>query len=196
MSRRSMIFSIVVSALLIPALVRAQDQNQQDRGGDNANRQDRGGQGMGRGNFDPATFRQQMLDRMREQLGANEDEWKVLSPKIEKVFTAQRESRGGMGGFGFGGGGRGRNRGGDGGTRGAGGGGDNQQPSAVQAATEDLRNTLDNKNASADDISAKLKTLREARDKARGELQTAQKELKEVLTQRQEATLVSMGMLE
>src|SRR5438552_12536629 len=159
MSRRSMIFSIVVSALLIPALVRAQDQNQQDRGGDNANRQDRGGQGMGRGNFDPATFRQQMLDRMREQLGANDDEWKVLSPKIEKVFTAQRESRGGMGGFGFGGGRRGR--GGDGGGGrgpGAGGGGDNQQPSAVQAATEDLRNTLENKSASADDIAAKLKT--------------------------------------
>ena len=42
----------------------------------------------------------------------------------------------------------------------------------------------------------KLKTLREARDKARAELQTAQKELKEVLTQRQEATLVSLGMLE
>jgi len=196
-----MIVSVVFSALLIPGLVRAQDQNQQDRGGD-ANRQDRGqpgGQGMGRGNFDPAQMRQRFIDNLRDQLGANEDEWKVLQPKIEKVFTAQREARGGVG-FGFGGGGR-RGRGGDGGGGGGGrvgggGGGDNQQPSAVQSATEDLRNTLENKNASADDIAAKLKTLRDARDKARAELQTAQKELKEVLTQRQEATLVSMQMLE
>src|SRR5213076_3203524 len=110
---------------------------------------------MGRGSFDPAQMRQQFIDRLRDQLGANEDEWKVLQPKIEKVFTAQRESRGGFG-FGFGGGGR-RGRAGDTGGRGMGGAGDNQQPSAVQAASEDLRNTLDNKNASADDIAAKLK---------------------------------------
>ena len=188
-----MIYSVIFSALLIPGLVRGQDQNQQDRGAPGGQ-----GQGMGRGNFDPAQMRQRFIDNLRDQLGASEDEWKVLQPKIEKVFTAQREARGGFG-FGMGGGGR-RGRGGDGGggggRMGGGGGGDNQQPSAVSAATEDLRNTLENKNASADDIAAKLKTLRDARDKARAELQAAQKELKEVLTQRQEATLVSMQMLE
>ena len=44
----------------------------------------------GRGNFDPAQFREQMNQRMRERLGASEEEWKVLQPRIEKVQTAQR----------------------------------------------------------------------------------------------------------
>ena len=131
------------------------------------------------------------MDRMRENLGANDDEWKVLQPKIEKVFTARNDARFGGG---FGGGGRGMR--GGGGPGGAGGGGDNQPQSAVGQATQDLRRTLENKDASADEISAKLKALRDAREKAQGELATAQKELKEVLTQRQEATLVSFGMLD
>jgi flagellar motility protein MotE (MotC chaperone) len=180
-------------ALVLPAtLARAQDNQGQGQGQGQGQDQGPGrqrGRGNG-GNFDPAQFRQQMMDRLREQLGANDDEWKVLQPKIEKVTTAQREARfgGGFGGFG----GRG-NRGGGG----PGGGGDNNQPqSAVGQASQDLRRTLENKDASADEIGAKLKSLREAREKAQAELQTAQKELKEVLTQRQEATLVSFGMLD
>jgi Spy/CpxP family protein refolding chaperone len=90
-------------------------------------------------------------------------------------------------GFGFGRGGRGGGPGGPGGD---------QPQSAVGQATQDLRQTLENKDASPEDISAKLKTLREARQKAQEDLAAAQKELKEVLTQRQEATLVSFGMLD
>ena len=63
-------------------------------------------------------------------------------------------------------------------------------------AMQDLRETLDNKEASADDIAKKLTALRDAREKARTELATAQKDLKEVLTPRQEALLVMMGQLE
>jgi hypothetical protein len=47
-------------------------------------------------NFDPAQFRQQFEDRVKEQLGANDDEWKVIQPKLTKVFDAQRGSRGSM----------------------------------------------------------------------------------------------------
>jgi len=181
---------VMGTMLVVPAFVRAQDQNQgqgQGQGQDQGNDRQRG-RGMGRGgNFDPAQFRQQMMDRMKEQLGANDDEWKVLEPKVEKVMTAQREARfGGLGGM-FGGRG---NRGGGGGP-----GGDQPQ-SAVGQAAQDLRQTLENKSASPEDISAKLKTLREARQKAQEELASAQKELKDVLTQRQEATLVSFGMLD
>jgi hypothetical protein len=175
--------------MLFPAVASAQDQNQQNRG-DSQNRGDNQNRG-GRGNFDPAQMRQRMMDMMKEQLGVNDDEWKVLEPKIEKVTTAQRDAR--AGGFGFGFGGRGR-RGGDGG--GAGGPASDQPQSAVAQASQDLRNTLQNKDASADEISAKLKTLRDAREKAQADLHAAQKELKDVLTQRQEATLVSMGMLD
>src|SRR5689334_15173086 len=74
---------------------------------------------QGRGNFDPAQFRQRMLDDLKERLEVtNDSEWKLISERIEKVMDAQRETRmGGFGGFGRGGGRRG---GGD-----NGGGGDN-----------------------------------------------------------------------
>ena len=55
---------------------------------------------------------------------------------------------------------------------------------------------LENKDTPADQIAAKLTALREARAKAKADLETAQKDLKEVLTPRQEAVMVSMGMLE
>jgi Spy/CpxP family protein refolding chaperone len=170
--------------MVMPSFVSAQDQPQggNDRGGQ---RQDRGGNDRGGGpggggmrGFDP----QQMAQRMKEAMNANDEEWQVLQPKIEKVANAQRDLRGGF----FG------RRGGFGGGQGGG----DQPTSAVQKAREDLRNTLQNQSASADEIAAKLKAYREARDKAQQDLQTAQKELKDVLTQRQEAVLVSFGMID
>lgn len=148
-------------------------------------------QNQGRGNFDPAQMRERMMNRIKEQLGASDDEWKAIQPKVDKVMNAQRESRGG--GFGFGGGGRG----GPGGGGGGGGGGADQAPTtAVGKASADLRTTLDNKDAAPETIAKKLATLREAREKARKDVGDAQKELKEILTQRQEAVLVINGMLE
>jgi hypothetical protein len=90
---------------------------------------------------------------------------------------------------------------------GGGGGGNNQrqfgggfgattQPSAVQNALQDLQTTLDDQNASPDAIKTKLQTLRDARSKAKQDLVVAQADLKSVLTQRQEAVLVLMGMLD
>ena len=67
---------------------------------------------------------------------------------------------------------------------------------AVAKASAELRTALENKDTAADEIAKKLASLREARDKARADLLATQKELKEVLTQRQEAVLVTMGMLE
>jgi hypothetical protein len=127
--------------------------------------------------------REQFMTRLKERLGATDDEWKVLQPKIEKVNTARRSSFGGFGG---------------GGRRGGGnnGGNDNAEQSPVQKASADLRTALDNKDTPAEDIAKKLAALREAREKARAEVTAAQKELKEVLTQRQEAVLVTFGMLD
>jgi chromosome segregation ATPase len=141
-----------------------------------ANRGNRGN----RGNFDPAQFRQRMEDRMKEQLGVNDDEWKVIQPKLQKVMEAQRDARGG--GFGFRGG---RDR-----------GSSSRQQTPVQQAQHDLQQLLENKEAPAAEIQAKLTALREAREKAKTELASAQKDLKDVLTQRQEAVLVMMGMLD
>jgi hypothetical protein len=149
-----------------------------------------------RGNFDPAQFRQRMMDRLKEQLGATDDEWKALEPKVSKVMDAQRDARSG-GGFGGGPGGGGRRGGGGGGAAGGGGGGAPAQPETeVGKAAAALRTALEDKATAAEEIQKKLTTLRDARAKAHENLAKAQKDLKDLLTQRQEATLVVNGMLE
>jgi hypothetical protein len=128
-----------------------------------------------------------MMDRLKEQLGASDEEWKVLEPKITKVQTAQRDLRGG---WGMGGGRGGRPGGGD---------ANREQPAAtspVEAATRELRAAVEKPNASDADIDQKLTALREARVKAQANLDAARKELKEVLTAKQEANLVLMGTLD
>ena len=151
--------------------------------------------GPGRG--DPAAmqarmdqFRQQMSDRMREAFGATEEEWKVLQPKIEKVQTLSRQSRGG-GGFGGGRGGPGGPPGGD-----RGGQPSDRQQSDVDKAGEALQKVLDNKDAPVEEIKAALGALRGARAAAKLELEAAQKALREVLSLRQEGQGVRMGLLE
>jgi Spy/CpxP family protein refolding chaperone len=59
-----------------------------------------------------------------------------------------------------------------------------------------LQTTLDNKDAKPEEIKAKLTALRDARNKAKEDLTKAQADLKELLTQRQEAVLVNMGLLD
>jgi len=139
-----------------------------------------GGGGPGGGNFDPAQFRQMMMDRVREQLTAPDDEWKVLQPKIEAVMAAQRDTRGGGGGPG-GGPGAGNRQGDD---------------SPVQRASRELRSLLENGAADGDQLKQKLDAYRDARAAAKKKLQDAQKGLVELLTPRQEAVLVNMGMLD
>src|SRR2546427_2216810 len=47
-----------------------------------------------RGNFDPAQFRQRMMDRYKERLEVtSDDEWKVIQDRIEKVTQLQRDLR-------------------------------------------------------------------------------------------------------
>lgn len=147
-----------------------------------------GGGGPGGGNWDPQAMRERMEQRMKESLGiTNDEEWKALQPKLQKVQTLQFQAMAGRGGM-FGGG---RQRGG-----GQGGPGGDQMQSPVATASRELRETLDNKDSTPEQIKAKLTALRDARAKAREELTAAQNELKELLTARQEAALVAQGTLE
>ena len=188
MSRRLWI-AVLACLLVAPAMVKAQpapdNGGNYNNGGDQNRRNRGGGGGGGGGNFDPAQMRQRMMDGFKEQMGAKDEEWKVIEPKLSKVIELNFASRMGRGGF-FG---RGGNNG----------GGDRQRTggdSPVGKASQDLRETLDNKDASADDIAKKLTALRDAREKSHAELVAAQKDLKEVLTQRQEAVLVMSGQLD
>jgi hypothetical protein len=157
-----------------------------------------------------ANFNQRMNDRLKTALKASDDEWAVIQPLLEKVQTAMRATTAGRfgGGGGFGGGGR---RGGGGGGPGGGGpggggpggggpgGGGPGGPGAggptADAATA-LRTALASDATAPADIQAKLQALRDARKKAAGDLDQARADLEKVLTLRQEATLVQMGLLE
>jgi hypothetical protein len=165
-----LVAAVFLAMASLPAFGQAQPNQPQGRGN--------------RGNFDPQQARQRMEDRLKEQLGVSDDEWKALQPKVEKVMDAQRDA---MGGRGMGRGGR---RGGD----------PNASPTApttpVQEKARELQSVLDNKDAKPEEIKSALSAYRDARTKARADLSKAQDELRELLTNRQESVLVMMGMLE
>jgi len=145
--------------------------------------------------FDPEQFRQQMIDYYKEQLEVtNDDEWKVISERIQKVTEARMAV--GFGGMGRGMGmfGRGR-RGGEGapeGGRGGGGRGLFGQPNPEREA---LQKAVDAK-ASADELKATLAKYRAAQADKRAKLEKAQAELKQVLSVRREAVCVTLGLLD
>jgi hypothetical protein len=125
------------------------------------------------------------MDRFKERLEITNDvEWAAVQGLVQKVMDARRAAFSGMG---FGG----RRGGGDNGGRNGGRGGFNAPPSPE---AEDLQKALDAK-ASPDELKAKLAKLRDARKEKEAALTTAQENLRKVLTLRQEATAVSMGLL-
>ncbi len=140
-------------------------------------------------NADPAQRREQALTRIKEQLGATDDEWKVLQPKIDALMTAQADVRAGA-----------RGARGNRGNR----GGQNAQPAATPPANEsavakamtELRTAVADKATPPEDLAKKLAALHEAKEKAAAARTAAQKDLKDLLTARQEAILVQNGMLE
>jgi len=152
---------------------------------------------QGRGNFDPEQMRQRMLENARERLEVkSDDEWKIISDRLEKVMTAQREAR--MGGMGMFGGGPRRNRGGGGDTNAAdnnnGGQRRNRFGGEPSPEVEALQKAIDDK-ASNDEVKGKLAKLRDAQKQKEANLTKAQDELRKVLSVRQEATAVLMGLL-
>lgn len=150
-----------------------------------------------RGNFDPAQFRERMMSRVRETMEVKDDaEWKLISDRVSKVMEAQRDVRQGanMGAMfrrpqgdqagGENANGGGRRRGGPGGFGG--------EPSPEAEA---LSKALESK-ASNDDVKAALAKYREARKAKQEKLTKAQEDLKKVLSGRQEAAAVSLGLLD
>lgn len=148
--------------------------------------------GGGRGNFDPAQFRQRMMDRMKEQLEVTDDaEWKALEPLVQNVMDARRGTMSGMGRM-FGGGPR------RGGADNAGGGGDQAQrrgPMGQSSPEADaLQKAIDAKAPKAE-VKAALDKFVAARKEKQAELEKAQEELRKVLTSRQEAIATLNGLL-
>lgn len=154
--------------------------------------------GLSRGNLaaqprmmgmDPQAMQQMMMDNLRTQLSVtNDDEWKIIQERLSKVMQVRMESMmanlGGMRMM-FGGG-RGAGMG-----IGAGPGGMGQSMPEADA----LQKAIDN-NAPSEQLNDAMAKFRAAKKRKQAELATAQQQLRDVLTPRQEAILVSIGMLE
>ena len=158
-----------------------------------------GGAGGGRGAVDPAA----QLANIRTAFGTITDpEWNALAPKIQAVLEAQQKVAVAAPGRGGGGGGRGGRGGGGGAPGGAAPGGAAPAPAVDQTnplamAKNDLSTAVATGTTTADaDIKAKLTKFRDERKKANDALEAARKALQPLVTIRQEAILVNMGILE
>jgi len=136
--------------------------------------------------------RQRMQERLREQLGAGEQEWKVLWPRIEKVQQLQRQARGGFRGFARARTGRRERPQADRPQADA----PQREQSEVEKKTGALRNLLQDKASGAGAVKAALDALRKARVAAQQKTEAARQELRKVVTVRQEAQLVLMNVLD
>jgi len=191
---RKSILGVVAVFVIVGLLLVGQSLSQPgQRGGQRGGMQGPPGQGPGGRQFDPERMRQMMSQRMQEALGATDQEWKVLGPRVMKVQELSRQTGGGGRGmmmFGRG------MRGGPGGPGGRGPRGTDRELTEVEKIQQELQTTLENTAATPEQIKEQLTKLRAARERAKQELAKAQKSLREVLTLRQEATLVLMGMLD
>jgi len=167
-------------------------------------------------------IKQREAEAMKQALGVDEQRWKVIEPKLEKVRACRDEAFGGIGqpfsSSGFttqfgsspgqvGGGSSGGFAGGfsfqgGGGTEGGTGQSFStwrplgREPTQVEKICGELQVLLQDRNAPPEAIRAKLDTLRHARAQARKRWAQAQQDLREVLNLHQQATLMIMGLLE
>ena len=114
---------------------------------------------------------------MKTAVGATDEQWKDLKPKVDKVQTLARQAQGGS---------MLRPR-----RRTA-----TDEQTDVEKTLAELRKVLENKDAKPEETTAALTAYREALAKVRAELEKAQKALAEGLTPRQVAALVALGLLD
>ena len=143
-----------------------------------------------RGNFDPAQMQQRMMDNIRDQLGfTNDTDWSAVQPLVQKVMDARRDV-----GFGNMRPHIGRNRGGNNGG-GQGGGGRGGECSASPARNKmPCRRplTMTHRRRKSRDLLAKYKAAQKVKQ---ANLETAQANLKAVLTVKQEAQATLLGLV-
>lgn len=175
---------VAVSALLTGTLLAQDDGGPPDGGGgpggpppgESGGPGDFGGPGGPDHHFDPAQFQQRMMDQVRTNLDiTNNDDWAAIKPLVQKVMDAQHELHAGMGGPP---------------------GMPGRREMNVQTSSErQALQTAVGDNAPVQQIKDALAKYRAARTEKQAELASAQDNLKAVLTVRQEAEAVLMGLL-
>jgi len=115
--------------------------------------------------------RNRAVEDLKEQLGVSDTEWAVIKPRVEAVYKLAHP----LPSFGP---------------------GNAQARTPVEQKSRELREILGNKEATAEEIKAKLTALRAAKEQARQELVKARGSLRQIMTLHQEAVLVLNGLLE
>jgi hypothetical protein len=139
--------------------------------------------------------------RIKQLLSPSDEEWNILRPRVKRVLDAQAEvAQGGetvnrgnsvlgldanMGGMGQ------MMRGGFVSQM----GGPQGSDSELGKAWKDLQSAVQNKQITEETLRARLTSWRTLHEKARDELKAAQQSLTEVLTLRQEAVMMMVGVL-
>lgn len=150
--------------------------------------QNNGGPGGGRGrfrNFDPAQFRQRIMDNIRDRLGfTNDTDWNAVQPLVQKVMDARRDVGGGLDmRMMF------RRRGGDNGNR------SRRFGPPLSPQAQSLRQAIDD-NAPDAQVKAALEKYQASQKEKLAKLTEAQDNLRKVLSIKQEAEATLMGLLQ
>jgi hypothetical protein len=150
-----------------------------------------GGRRFGGGNFDPAEMQLRIMENIKGEMSVtNNEEWKVIETRVQKVMEARRDLGGPNMGRMFG-----RRGGPQGGPEGNADrprrGGMFGQPSPEM---ESLQKAIDS-NAPAEQVKAALQKYRDSRKAKEATLEKAQADLQKVLSVKQEAVAVSFGLL-
>jgi hypothetical protein len=143
---------------------------------------------MQRPNFqrlDPQQMEQRADQMIQQTLKVSDEEWAVIGPRVREVRTLARQAGGGRGMRRMAGGGRFGNQPAN--------FQDQNDPSSQALAA--LQKTLQQENPSNAQLQQQMTELREAKAAANVQLAKAQAELRELLSVRQEAVLVTMGIL-
>ena len=121
-------------------------------------------------------------ESFRKRLGATEEEWKVLYPRIKKVQDIQSSSRTSMYGGMM--------------VRRYGQRSSSRELTDTQKALKELSDLMKKDDPNKADIKAALEKLRDAKKQNAVKLADARKELREIITVKQEAILVQMRILD
>lgn len=115
--------------------------------------------------------RQRAVEAFKCTLKLSDQEWSVLKPRIETVYNLVHPPLAMRDGA-------------------------DRKGSELEHKRAELREVLDRSGTEANEIKSKLTALRMARDKADQELAKARKDLRQLMTLRQEAELVLSGLLD
>ena len=173
-------FAVVLCSLLLIATTSAQPAPPAPPPGAGPNFKGAGGVGFSGKNT------KEQLAAIKDLLAAADDDWQTLSPKVERVLAAKQNLNTGAG----------MNWTSQNGFKPVVQASTSRPDTPAGKALQAVRDAVTDPAASDEDLSRKMAAVREARQKARIEYQTAQNELISATSPRQQAILMTLGVIE